>query len=66
MDFTNSAFWMELNVKNSGYDKRSFILELARPLTNQVDLYLLNNQNLIVKEFHTGDDFVFEQRAYDY
>ena len=30
MDFTNSAFWMELNVKNSGYDKRSFILELAR------------------------------------
>jgi len=66
MDFTNSAFWMELNVKNSGYDKRSFILELARSLTNQVDLYLLNNQNLIVKEFHTGDDFVFEQRAYDY
>ena len=66
MDFTTSTFWIELNVRNSEDDKKRFILELARPLTNQVDLYLLDDQNTLLKEFHTGDDFVFEQRAYDY
>jgi len=66
MDFTTSAFWMEINVRNSEDDKRRFILELGRPLTNQIDLYLLNESNSIVKEFHTGDDYVFEERAYDY
>ena len=66
MDFTTSAYWMELRVRNSEIEKKRFIIELARPLTNQVDLYLINEENEIVKEFHTGDDFVFEQRAYDY
>tara|TARA_B110000046_G_scaffold35749_1_gene39008 strand:- start:25522 stop:25872 length:351 start_codon:yes stop_codon:yes gene_type:complete len=66
IDFTTSAYWMELNVQNSIDSDRRFILELAKPLTNQVDLYILNNQNSIVKEFHKGDDFVFEQRTYDY
>jgi len=66
MDFTSSAFWMELNIRNSEEVKKRFIIELARPLTNQVDLYLINEENEIVKEFHTGDDFIFEQRAYKY
>lgn len=66
MDFTTSAFWMELRVQNSEDFEKDFILELARPLTNQVDLYILNEQNKILKEFHTGDDFIFEQRAYEY
>ena len=66
MGFTTSAFWMELTILNSHEANRSFIIELARPLTNQVDLILLDQHNTIIKEFHTGDDFVFEHRAYDY
>ena len=41
--------------------KKDFILELGRPLTNKIDLYLLDTNNIIVQQFHTGDDFEFNK-----
>lgn len=66
MDFTTSSFWMKLEVVNTENTIRSLSIELARPLTNQVELFLLNPQNEIVEHFLSGDDFKFDSRPYQY
>ena len=66
MDFTTSAFWMELNVENTDTIEKKFIVELGRPLTNEIDVYLVNKKGDIIKEYHAGDDFVFDKRPYKY
>jgi two-component system, sensor histidine kinase LadS len=37
--FTTSAFWVKFNLQFSGKDKEEFFLEVARPITNIVQLY---------------------------
>lgn len=66
MDFTISAFWMELNVENTGSIEKNFTVELGRPLTNEIDVYLVNKKSDLIKEYHAGDDFVFDKRTHEY
>ena len=42
LDFTRSSYWMILDLKNRSSLEQSFYVELARPLTNQVNLYILD------------------------
>lgn len=66
MDFTTSAFWMELGIQNSNNVAKVFNIEIARPLTNQVEIYLVNELNHIEQSFFSGDDLNFEERPFDY
>jgi serine phosphatase RsbU (regulator of sigma subunit)/heme/copper-type cytochrome/quinol oxidase subunit 4 len=64
LDFTRSTFWMQLNAQNSSETIQNFYVELARPLTNVVNLYVLDESDKIVEIFETGDDFTFCTRPY--
>lgn len=64
LDFTRSSYWMILDLKNRSSLEQSFYVELARPLTNKVNLYILNKSNQLIESFETGDDFTFNTRPY--
>lgn len=66
MDFTSSTFWIKLDVRNSQDLTRGLYLEAARPLTNLVQLYILDEEGEVIKIFKTGDDYHFDQRPYSH
>lgn len=66
MDFTKSTYWMQINLQNSSANNKSFYLELARPLTNQIELILYDDNNEEIQKFQTGDDYFFDARPYQH
>lgn len=64
MDFTSDVYWMQLNVSNNDTESQKFYIQLARPLTNQVHLYVYNENNELEQSFITGDDYVFSRRPF--
>lgn len=64
MDFTKSTFWMKLNLKHDTSDAESYYIQLARPLTNIVNLYIFNEHNELIKAYNAGDDLPFYSRPY--
>jgi serine phosphatase RsbU (regulator of sigma subunit) len=64
MDFTSSVFWMKLKVSNPSRRELNYYLELARPLTNQVQLFVFSKEGKLIHKFESGDDYPFDQRAY--
>ncbi len=64
LDFTQSSFWMVLPTKNTSNEERYYYLQLARPLTNVVNLYVLDENNQLLESYFTGDDFDFKSRPY--
>jgi serine phosphatase RsbU (regulator of sigma subunit) len=64
LDFTRSSFWMQLLVQNAADEERDYYLQLARPLTNVVNLYVLDENNQLLESYFTGDDFEFDSRPY--
>lgn len=66
LDFTKSTFWMQLNIKNSDKAKHLYYLELARPLTNLVELHIYNEKNELIESYITGDNFDFNSRPYSH
>lgn len=59
--FTESAYWFKLPVRNLSSDHSRWMLEIAYPLLDEIDLYLVR-ENKLVAEFHTGDEQVFASR----
>ncbi|MGB0848652.1 MAG: sensor domain-containing diguanylate cyclase, partial [Thiolinea sp.] len=59
--FTNSAYWFSLPIENPKSELNPMLLEIAFPLHDSIDVYLLDG-NAIVKTFHTGDKLPFVQR----
>lgn len=60
MDFTSSTFWIKFHLTNQTnfYD---FILETARPITNIVELYEVNNGE--IKHFYSnGDGYTYDSK----
>jgi serine phosphatase RsbU (regulator of sigma subunit) len=55
---------MQLNTKNNSEISQSFYIELARPLTNVVNLYVLDEFDKVINSVKTGDDFTFQSRPY--
>ena len=64
MDFTTSSYWMKINLKHDTNTTERLYLELARPLTNLVNLYVFNEENQLLKVFSAGDDLPFAARSY--
>ncbi len=62
LDFTKSTFWIELQVENPSSEELNFYIETARPLTNEIVLYVLDEDENIIEETITGDDYPFESR----
>tara|TARA_R110002072_G_scaffold282761_1_gene445845 strand:- start:69375 stop:71501 length:2127 start_codon:yes stop_codon:yes gene_type:complete len=53
--FTTSRFWVKFWVKNES-NTRELILETARPITDKVFLYRIEDRK-VIKESKNGDDF---------
>jgi len=64
MDFTSATYWMKLKVENSSNQEQKIYIELARPLTNIVDLFLFDENNTLSDKFEAGDDLPFKNRPY--
>lgn len=64
LDFTNSTYWMKVKVHNDTSIKKSYYLELARPLTNLINLYVIDENGDIQKHYQAGDDLPFQDRPY--
>lgn len=64
LDFTESSYWMILNAANTSEKEQSFYLELARPLTNVVNLFVLDENNRILEKYLSGDEIEFGKRPY--
>lgn len=64
LDFTKSTYWMQLNIQNSEDVKHLYNLQLARPLTNIINLYIYDENHNLLKKYHAGDDLAFKERPY--
>ncbi|MEQ8909547.1 MAG: 7TM-DISM domain-containing protein [Vicingaceae bacterium] len=66
MDFTASTYWMKLQIRNDSDEKQSFYVELARPLTNKVNLYVFDKDLDLIEVFQAGDELPFKERPYQH
>jgi len=64
MDFTTSTYWMKLKLANPTQTELDYYLELARPLTNVVNLYVYLPNGELENVFKSGDHLSFDQREY--
>lgn len=64
MDFTRSTFWMKLEVENDTSIEQEFYIQLARPLTNVVNLYVLDEHGALLQKVESGDEKAFSNRTY--
>jgi serine phosphatase RsbU (regulator of sigma subunit) len=61
-DFTTSRFWGTF-VLDFGYYPRTFYVQIARPVTNKVHLYEVDWDWKVIREWKSGDDYSFSDRA---
>lgn len=61
LDFTSSTWWLKFTVKNKSTFSY-FILETARPITNQVDFYEVRGEK-IENQFISGDDYGYDEKT---
>lgn len=59
--FTKSAIWLSLPFENLSELQASMLLEVAFPLHDSIDVYLLDGKEL-VKTYRTGDQRHFSER----
>jgi serine phosphatase RsbU (regulator of sigma subunit) len=60
LDFTSSTYWLKFSVKNQT-NFRNFIIETARPITNLVEFYEVEN-NQIINHLRNGDAIKFSEK----
>ena len=60
VQFTTSRFWLKFSIENHS-DLNSFFLEAARPITDQIYFYSIEN-GVVVKEMINGDDFDYYKK----
>jgi signal transduction histidine kinase len=63
--FSKSTFWLRLDVANSGESARSWLLELAYPQLDRVELYTTRDDGTVDRRL-TGDQVPFSQRDIPY
>ena len=61
VQFTKSRFWMKFSLTNES-DFWDFILETARPITDKVFFYLVNENNEVLQVLKNGDDFNYYEK----
>ncbi len=60
--YSNSAFWLKADIDNDSVQTLSKILEIAYPLLDDVQLFLVANQQ-VEQQFRVGDNAPFSQRV---
>tara|TARA_B100001109_G_scaffold255192_1_gene257131 strand:+ start:3214 stop:5316 length:2103 start_codon:yes stop_codon:yes gene_type:complete len=66
MDFTSSTYWMRIQLRNDTTIPLKLYIELARPLTNKVNLYVFNSNKELIEVFYAGDELAFKDRPYQH
>lgn len=63
--FTDSAYWVELDIESGAEHTSLWILELAYPLTDYLDVYVIdpNASHTPLHHWRTGDKLPFDTRA---
>ena len=64
IDFTRSRWFIRFEVHNTGV-KRNILLETARPITNRVDLFEIQN-GVVVQTWKSGDDRPFSKKTFQH
>ena len=63
--FSSSAYWLRLEVANSGDNARTWLLELAYPQLDRIELFALSADGKVEHRV-TGDSVPFSQRDVPY
>jgi signal transduction histidine kinase/ActR/RegA family two-component response regulator len=58
--FTSSHFWMRFLLENTDDETKTYFLQTARPITDEVDLYQITNGD--IKHYKSGDQIPFNER----
>jgi serine phosphatase RsbU (regulator of sigma subunit) len=61
LDFTASTFWLRFSIKNNS-SSAHFILETARPITNEVEFYQMRGSN-IENHYRSGDAYQSDEKV---
>ena len=59
--FTDSTYWFNTSIKNTRIEPTPILLEVALPLHDSIDVYLLKGEEL-VSTYHSGDKSYFFNR----
>lgn len=60
--FSSSAWWLRLRVENSSSKEVRRLLELAMPLHDYLDAYVVDEQGEVVRQWQTGNRRDFDSR----
>ena len=63
--FSKSVYWLRINFHSQLPEEKSFLFELAFPLQDYIDYFLVENGNIIAQH-STGDRRAFDTRPIDY
>lgn len=63
--FSKSVYWLRINFHSQLQEEKSFLFELAFPLQDYIDYFLVENGNIIAQH-STGDRRAFDTRPIDY
>lgn len=62
LGFSQATHWIKARIKNHNAHEIKWLLELAYPLLDEVELYLIDQRGRIAQQFQTGDQFHASQR----
>lgn len=64
--FVNESYWFNTYIKNDLENTRNFFFEIAYPLLDSIQLYIIDPiNNSVLFEYHTGDSLPFKYRQID-
>jgi signal transduction histidine kinase/CheY-like chemotaxis protein len=65
LGFTQNNFWTLTELENQTNKLLIYYLETARPMTDVVELYELNSENVVIKKQVSGDNIPYSERSFD-
>ncbi|MEM8520851.1 7TM diverse intracellular signaling domain-containing protein [Flavobacterium sp. PL12] len=65
LGFTQNNFWLKTVLRNNTNNKLSYYLETARPLTDLVELYTIDEATVIITKRISGDLIPYSKRSFD-
>ncbi|CAM4157778.1 hybrid sensor histidine kinase/response regulator [Flavobacterium weaverense] len=65
LGFTQNNFWLKTVLRNNTNNKLSYYLETARPLTDLVELYTIDETTVIITKRISGDLIPYSKRSFD-
>ncbi|MGR6875207.1 7TMR-DISMED2 domain-containing protein, partial [Pseudomonas sp. HK3] len=60
--FTNHAYWLKFQVENHNVLNQEWALEIAYPILDNVDIYVINNNQQVISYFYGGDKVAVDDK----